>query len=109
MKLLVKQPGQFPEIKEFNDGDLLAELQAAVGGYIEHVPISDKLTLICDEEGKLKNSLDINIVLPCGGKVTDYVVGTVVVAAVTKGGDELRGLNKQEIAFAKNWLDVRSV
>lgn len=109
MKLLVKQPGQFPEIKEFNEGDLLAELQAAVGGYIETVPISDTLVLVCDEEGKLKRDKVINIVLPIKGNITDYVMGPVVIAGITRDGDDFRELNKREISFATNWLDVRSV
>lgn len=54
MKLLVKQPGQFPTVKDFNKDNLLAELQAAVGGYIEAIPIATDLVLIADEEGKFK-------------------------------------------------------
>lgn len=109
MRLLVKNVGEYPKAQDFDDKNLLKELQLAVGGYIETVPISEKLVLILDEEGKLKGRKAINIVLPSEGKITDYVVGPVVVAGVTRDGENFRGLTRQELAFATNWLDIRSV
>ncbi|MBR1382309.1 MAG: DUF3846 domain-containing protein [Ruminococcus sp.] len=62
--------------------DTLESLQAAVGGYIETITLSDDFVLICDEEGVLKgkprNTLAEMFV---GG-----LVGTVLVAGIS--GDE---------------------
>lgn len=43
--------GAEPEVKEVED-DLKA-YQALVGGYVEQVTLSNKLALVCDEEGRL--------------------------------------------------------
>ena len=60
----------------------LEELQRAVGGYIEIVPLTDKTVMVVDEEGKLKGK-EINVfatALYQGlRKVNDYIVGDVIV------------------------------
>lgn len=109
MRLLIKKPGQYPELEDFEAADTLSALQAAVGGYIQTVPITDKLVLVCDEDGKLKDKI-ANVALTNGmGGVYDYCVGTVAVVGLTDDGEEFRELTKHERAFATNWLDVRSI
>ena len=59
IKILVKEPGEYPEIREVEDK--LKSYQKIVGGYIETVPIAKNLILVCNEEGILLN-LSVNII-----------------------------------------------
>ena len=68
--------------------DSLEQLQQAVGGYVQAIDLSDKLTLWCNEEGKM-----INLPHNRGaqklwdevfGAGTDYIVGDIV---LTGGAD----------------------
>lgn len=108
MQVLIKKPGQYPELTTIGAVDVLSALQTAVGGYIETVPITDKLVLIADEEGKLKGK-EPNIALENRGVIYDVCVGTLAVVGITDDGEEFRELTKQETTYAKNWLDVRSI
>lgn len=51
---VIKINPEKPPIPDDIDNTLEA-LQEAVGGYIETVHINDRLVLVCNEEGKLKN------------------------------------------------------
>ena len=53
ISVIVKQPGRDPERVELDN--TLEALQKAVGGFIETVTINDKVVVICDEEGRLKD------------------------------------------------------
>lgn len=55
----------------------LNNLQKTVGGYIETVSLTDKLVVICNEEGKLQG-LEPNFRLPWG----DVVCGTAIICGV---------------------------
>ena len=61
MATIIKTDGTKQNI-EPKDGKTfsLKELQEAVGGYIELVPLNDGKLLVCDEEGKLKANAQIN-------------------------------------------------
>ena len=52
-------------------------LQILIGGFFQIVPIAEKLTLYCDDEGKLKN-LESNLMWLDGEDVIDVLVGPVV-------------------------------
>lgn len=108
MQLLIKKPGRYPELITIEAEDTLSALQTAVEGYIETVPITSKLVLVADEEGKLKGK-EPNIALESRGWVYDVCVGTLAVVGITDDGEEFRELTKQETTYAKNWLDVRSI
>lgn len=60
--------------------DTLEDLQRIIGGHIEYVQVDDRLFLICDEEGKLKN-------LPINNNATklidcrDVIVGNCLLVA----------------------------
>lgn len=50
--IMIKRPGEEPEVEPLFDNTLEA-FQKAVGGYIETVTMCSDLVLICNEEGRL--------------------------------------------------------
>lgn len=56
MRALVKQPKQPAQVRVLPDdvGENLAAMQSIVGGWIEQVPLSDRLVAIVDEDGQRK-------------------------------------------------------
>lgn len=63
MKVLMVEPGYAPYEKELNG---LAEMQAAVSGWIEAIyPFEEKVGIVCNEEG-LINGMDFNRSVPGG-------------------------------------------
>ena len=91
IKVIIKRPDE-----EFghvcNISNSLENLQKTVGGYIEAVPLTDEIVIICNEEGKLKG-LERNFFLPF-----DTVVGTVIICGVD--GDEFSDIPE---GFFKTW------
>lgn len=83
MKAIIKKPFEKPKVIEIENE--LSALQEAVGGYIQVVPVTDKVCVICNEEGKLLG-LPHNIVL-CG----DILVGTILIVGVA--GEEFCDLS----------------
>jgi hypothetical protein len=76
MRVLIKEPEKAARFEEIDNE--LAALQAAVGGYIETVTPFTDLTIICDEEGRLKGK-------PYNCRICGVsFVGTVVLAGVDK-------------------------
>ena len=66
----------------------LKALQRAVGGYIEAVSISDGISLVCNEEGKLDN-------LPGNRRIgIDIIAGSFVI--VGNGEEDFRSLTDEE-------------
>lgn len=66
----------------------LKALQCAVGGYIEAVSISDGISLVCNEEGKLDN-------LPGNRRIgNDIIAGAFVI--VGNGEEDFRSLTDEE-------------
>lgn len=61
-KVKVYRKTPIGETKIFYIPNTLEEFQMAVGGYIETFPIAQDLTVICDEEGRLKG-LPYNVTL----------------------------------------------
>ena len=55
MKILIIEPGKHPRRADIPH--TLEEMQRVVGGYIEALyPFDDPVAIVCDEEGKNKNS-----------------------------------------------------
>ena len=52
IKVVVKHPGEAPYFDYINNE--LGAFQRAVGGYIETFRLTDDITVVCDEEGRLK-------------------------------------------------------
>lgn len=73
MKVVYKEPGKSPEVREI-DNDLKV-LQELVGGYIETVRFND-ITMIINEEGKL-NGLPVNFLM-VGNGYAQAIVGPVI-------------------------------
>ena len=84
MKIVVKEPGQEPEIREVKKLGL-ETFQGLVGGYIENVYLENGLILVANEEGLLIG-LPANIRNP-HPFVTLPIVGTVVGTAMTEESD----------------------
>lgn len=81
MNVLIVEPGKHPRLADIDDS--LESLQKTVGGYIEAIyPFEDEITLICDEESKLKSDTEWNRLLPETG---DVIKGTFIIAGL---GDE---------------------
>ncbi len=118
MKIVIKKPGEYPEVKEIRDDEdgAVEDLQDIVGGYIQLVyPFGkyDRLVLVVDEDGKCKDDYKENIVLPDStGRVVDFCVGTVAVAGLVYNEQKelvLGSVDKRVIPWVKNWLDVRQI
>lgn len=76
--VIYKRPGFDPV--EVTIPNTLEQLQGMVGGYIETVPFTREILLLCDEEGKLRNR-EPNFALR-----GDVIFGAVVFLGVK--GDE---------------------
>ena len=70
----IKYPGEDWKEVRIND---YKDLQKMIGGFFQIVPINDKLTLYCDEEGKLKE-LEANLLWLDNGSIVDVLVGPVI-------------------------------
>ena len=79
IKAIVKRPDEkYGHV--CNISATLENLQKTVGGYIEAVPLTDEIVMICNEDGKLRQ-LEHNFFLPF-----DRIVGTAIICGVD--GDE---------------------
>lgn len=110
VKVLVKLPGEYPEVREIET--TYNAVSDIIDDWLEIIPCTPQrdrdIIYYCGEEGKLKDRAP-NIVLAGGdGRVFDIVVGTILVVKYDKN-ECMTSLTKDEIAFHKNWLDVRSV
>ena len=83
MKVLLKKVGQTYEFAEIEN--TLEAMQAVVGGYIECLTLKNWLTLVCAEEGRLKNK-EPNAVVRTATKSPQQIVGTFFVCQ-TAGGE----------------------
>jgi hypothetical protein len=78
IRVLIKRPGEKGRWQEIEND--LATLQQIVGGYVEEVRIFTDLSILCNEEGKLRG-------LPYNLNVLGLdLVGTVVFVGVNKRG-----------------------
>lgn len=74
MKIVVKNVGEQAKVMEIKNE--LKPIQQIVEGYIEILPLSDGILMVCNEEGKLKD-LPVNFELNINGH-TDFIVGNVL-------------------------------
>ena len=91
IKVIIKRPDE-----EFghvcNISNSLENLQKTVGGYIEAVPLTDEIVMICNEDGNLRQ-LEHNFFLPF-----DWIVGTAIICGVD--GDEFSDIPE---GFFSTW------
>ena len=74
-KAYIRNPGSGKWMPAIING--YNDINAAVGGYIEAVPLSQDFTLYCNEEGKL-NDLEPNAYWIVNGRPHDTLVGSLV-------------------------------
>lgn len=101
-KIVFKEPGKAAKVMFIED--ILEKLQELVAGFIECVPLSGDLTLVCNEEGKLLG-LKPNVHLLLRG---DVVVGNILIVAYDEEGD-LRDLSEKEEEQALTFLNLYGV
>lgn len=75
MRIMIKEVGKTPEIKEY-ESLTLEDMQNIVGGYIEHITVTDDVDMWINDEGKLLG-LPTNLFLAYNGKVYDSIQGDV--------------------------------
>lgn len=91
IKVIVKRPDEeYGHVCAISNS--LKNLQNTVDGYIEVIPLTDKIVMICNEEGKL-NKLEPNFHMPY-----DTIVGTVIICGVD--GEEFTDIPD---GFFKTW------
>jgi len=78
MATIIKVSGE-KETVEPKDGKTfsLKELQKAVGGYIELLPLDDGKLMVVDEEGKLKADAQINV--EASRIANQQIIGQVII------------------------------
>ena len=87
IKVIIKDPGE-PIGREVWVVNSLKKLQQIVGGYIEIVTLangSDRIVVVCDEEGKLKDKLP-NFRIETMERI-DIIVGTAIICGANDRGD----------------------
>ena len=108
MKVILYEPGKPPRIAEIEN--TLEAMQKTVGGYIQAVPLTPLLTLICDEEGKLKNKPVNRLLFFDGRHGTDVLVGTCFVCRTA--GEDFAGVleTDRDMAnlFIRDWRCVEN-
>lgn len=92
MKIVVKEVGQEPEVKEVENE--LHVLQGIVGGYIQCVSLPKNVLCICNEEGKILN-MPANIVLGF-----DVICGDILFCS--SNGEDFDSLNDEQIELVTN-------
>ncbi len=89
IRVIIKEPGRGSEYKYIEN--TLEELLAIVGGYIEVIPINNKVVVIQDIAGKDKQ-LDENIKIK---SIQTY--GTVVIAGKKIGNEFITPFTHQDL------------
>ena len=72
----------------------LVSMQELVGGYIEAIPLTERLSLVCNEEGKIQG-LKPNRILIIDGKEIDVICGNFFI--VGNGKEDFRGLMSEDV------------
>ena len=99
MKVLIKNIGENTKITNIEND--LQSLQNLVGGYIEALPLTKDVLLICNEEGKLKG-LPVNFNIVINGKI-ESIVGNVFF--VGKNDSDFDSLTNEQIIILQDYLD----
>jgi hypothetical protein len=82
VNVLLFPVGEVPRLHELPSPEQLADLQALVGGLVQHVPLRERLGLWCNEEGRLLD-LPPNRVVPG----VDLIHGPFFLAAEDGDGE----------------------
>ena len=81
------------------EGGLLKTMQTVVGGYIEVIrhPDNEKLLIVCDEEGKMKDK-DFNRPICVDGEQKDVICGDFFICR--EDGEDMVSLTEEDF----DWL-----
>ena len=92
IRVVVKKAGAPAEIKWIvNELDTYKDI---VGGWIETFGLTDEILIVLNEEGKI-NGLEPNLLIPCHGGATEYIVGDVVF--VSADGEDFGGISDKHL------------
>ena len=100
IRVIIKEPGKAAQIKEIEN--TLETFQEIVSGYIETFEIGARMSLVCNEEGKLRK------LQPNFKCANDVIVGTVILTTHNDEGDFI-DLSDNQIEFLFNCLKLNSV
>ncbi len=104
--LHIKTTGEVIELDL--SSDTLTKLQTAVGGWVEAIDLTERLTMWCNEEGKI-------IALPHNpyaqyfwdkmfGAHTDYIVGDIVLTGGVDSEGETVGLGAEQVEWVQFFI-----
>lgn len=108
--VLVVEPGKEPYEKDISPG--LASLQHEVGGHIQAVyPHDDPVSIICDEESKLKGSPLNRALRDEDGHIYDVLAGTFLITGLAEEtfsslGEDLMQKYKEHYKMPEMFLRV---
>lgn len=95
IKVLIVKPMEIPYVTVLENE--LATFQGEVGGYIECLNLSNRVAIICNEEGKI-DRLPLNRALYTpNGEMFDIVAGTFIIAGDDYESGEFVSLTDEEI------------
>ncbi len=104
VKILVKRVGKAPEVITIENK--IETMQGIVGGWLEEVRVNDRMVLMCNEEGRLKN-LPPNVVVQ-----GHLIVGDCFLCRVNEAGEmvDLHDVDVEGYSFALSspWIRNRS-
>lgn len=95
MRCLIVKPGMSPDTIDIPNE--LENLQAAVGGYIEAVTLSNTAALLVNEDGKNLGLPFNRVLLDKRCFLRDTLVGNILIVGVD--GEEFTSLNKAQCEF----------
>lgn len=98
MKVLFKKVGEFPKLIEIDHN--LENMQDLVGGLIDCFDIENNISIIFDDEGKLKGK-EPNIFIG-KGQWKDVIVGDIFFCGVNKEKGEFISLTDEQIKYIMN-------
>lgn len=84
----------------------LEDLQKLVGGYIQAVPLNEKLLLVCDEDAKLKGK-SVNAFVISSFGLAEEIAGNFFICG--KDENEFVGLTADEIKYVDNFVVGRKL
>ena len=99
MKVIFKEPGK--DARRIVVDGSLKTFQDLVGGHIEHIGLSERLGILCDEEGKLKG-YDPNFRLAA---INDWIVGNAIF--VGEGGEDFTDIHEDDAETVMLFLGLQ--
>lgn len=94
IRVLLLEPGKVA--RECEIGTRLADLQKAVGGWIETVyPFAEEVCIVCNDEGKLRGMKPNRALRGEDGEVTDIICGPFLICGFA--GENFSSLSREQL------------